>query len=191
MQGTKRDWLSTSGNAGILLTLVLLAWQIQQANSLAAGQMTHESLLGVRDLYLAQAGEDPAAAIARAMEAPASLSIADHARLDAYAKAFAYQVIRTNLLQKQGFDVRGAPGDRAGIFTYAALPGPWGREWWAGNRAWVRGFDPEMVDAVDEFLSFDHGALCEGLPDRPEFCGAERVVEAQYARMRAQLQETP
>lgn len=191
LEGGKRDWLSTAGNTGILLTLVLLAWQIRQANELTAGQMTHESLLGVRDMYLAQAGEDPAESIARAMDAPETLTLADHARLDAYAKAFAYQVIRSNVLQRMGFDVEGSAEDRAGIFVYSALPGRWGRAWWPENRTWIGSYDPRMAAIVDGILGYDHGELCAGLADAPEFCGAERVVEAAYARLRARLEATP
>lgn len=192
MEGNRRDWLSTAGNTGILLTLVLLAWQIQPANSLTAGQMTHESLLGVRDMYLAQAGEDPADAIAKAMEAPEALTLADHARLDAYAKAFVHQVVRTNLLQQRGFDVQGSPAGRpAGrpgghlrLLDPAGTLGP-------GMVVWQPRLGRALRPADGDRRRRDHGDLCAGLPERQEFCGAEQVVHAQYARMRARLQQAP
>ena len=68
------DWFVILGNGGLIFSLILLAFQISQSADLTAKQMRHESMMGLRDMYLHAAGENPADAMAKAVESPHNLT---------------------------------------------------------------------------------------------------------------------
>lgn len=68
------DWLNLLGNFGLVVGLGLAAWQIHQSSNIAATQLQHESMLGLRDMYLHAAGDEISAALATAIDQPDELT---------------------------------------------------------------------------------------------------------------------
>ena len=70
-------WLTIIGNAGLLLGVTLVIFQINQNSELVREQLFHSSWTDDLNLQLAMMGDNPAAAVARAVESPAELTVED------------------------------------------------------------------------------------------------------------------
>lgn len=180
------DWFVILGNGGLIFSLILLAFQISQSADLTAKQMRHESMMGLRDMYLHVAGENPADAMAKAVESPQNLTTKELLELDKLAKAHAYHVIRLSELERDGIDVGGRAVDRARVFAWDIIRNRWGVEWWKFNRSWIAVSAPRVAAEVDRVVNLDYGNVCAHLPT-DDFCSIDRLDAAYLATMRATL----
>ena len=75
MDSTKvASWLQIIGNLGLLIGLVLVAVQINQATYLVQNQLFSDQITDRQNYYFAMLGENPADAFAKAVMEPENLT---------------------------------------------------------------------------------------------------------------------
>ena len=77
-------WITILGNAGLLIGVALVIFQINQNSQLVREQLSQARWTDDLNLHLAMMGENPAAAVAKAIENPSALSVEDSRVLEAY-----------------------------------------------------------------------------------------------------------
>ncbi len=97
--------LTIIGNAGLLLGVTLVIFQINQNSELVREQLFHSSWTDDLNLQLAMMGDNPAAAVARAVESPAELTVEDARVLHAYLSYWALSKVREIHLFERGMAV--------------------------------------------------------------------------------------
>ena len=121
-----RNWLEIGANVGIVIGLLLVAFQIAQQEEIATTDVESDAFVAITDHYEVLAGEDPAASIARAMDDPTTLTTRDHVVLtNLYLAEFAKE-LRMERLR--------APDESVPISTLTRwlglLSNPYGYAWW-------------------------------------------------------------
>ena len=97
-------WLTIIGNLGLLIGVVLVVVQINQNTELMRLQLSMERWGDDMDLQLVLMGENPAEAIAKAIEEPTQLSIEDAQVLEAYQLYWSLGILRRQFLFNRGMD---------------------------------------------------------------------------------------
>ncbi len=98
-------WITIIGNAGLLLGVVLIIFQINQNSELVREQLNQSRWTDDMNLHLAMMGENPAAAVATAIENPSALSLEDSRVLDAYLTYWGLSEVREILLYERGMTI--------------------------------------------------------------------------------------
>ena len=99
-------WITIAGNAGLLIGLALVIFQINQNSELVREQLDQSRWTDDLNLHLAMMGENPAQAMATAIENPSALSVEDTRVLDAYLKYWSLAEVRKILMYERGMTVR-------------------------------------------------------------------------------------
>jgi hypothetical protein len=99
-------WLTIIGNFGLLVGVVLVVLQINQNSDLTREQLEHSIWTDSLNYHLTMMGDNPAAAVAEAIENPAALSLEDSRVVDAYLLYWALLESRNILLQQRGMYIR-------------------------------------------------------------------------------------
>ncbi|XOV84983.1 MAG: hypothetical protein ACFHXK_07625 [bacterium] len=144
--GTKRSVVSgleIAANLGIVIGLLLVAFQIAQQDEIADTDLMGQLFSEVADHYQHLAGETPAVSMARAIEAPGSLSTEDHVVLNnLYMTEFA-KVMRHERIE----------GYRMPPSTVARWMGltanPYGYAWWKVQGKILEPFIPQLYAALE------------------------------------------
>ena len=102
-------WITLAGNAGLLIGLALVIFQINQNSELVREQLDQSRWTDNMNLHLAMMGENPAKAMATAIENPSALSVEDTRVLDAYLKYWSLGEVRKILMYERGMTVRPPP----------------------------------------------------------------------------------
>ncbi len=76
-------WITIAGNAGLLIGVALVIFQINQNSELVREQLDQSRWTDDLNLHLAMMDENPATAVANAIENPSALSLKDSTVLDA------------------------------------------------------------------------------------------------------------
>ena len=97
-------WLTIIGNLGLLIGVVLVLIQINQASQLTRFQLSMERWGDDMNLQLVLMGENPARAIAKAIEDPTKLSVEDAQVLEAYQLYWSLGILRRHYLFDNGMD---------------------------------------------------------------------------------------
>ena len=96
-------WLQIIGNFGLIAGLVLVAVQIQQNTEMTKAQMISEDRSIAVALKLAVLGENPAKAVAKAIDSPGKLTTEDMYVLTSLQLANYYHKSRNEMLYSMGF----------------------------------------------------------------------------------------
>jgi hypothetical protein len=96
-------WLQIIGNFGLIAGLGLVAVQIQQNTEITKAQMISEDRGIAVALKLAVLGENPAKAVAKAIDAPSQLTTEDMFVLTSLQLANYYHKSRNEMLYSMGF----------------------------------------------------------------------------------------
>ena len=140
-------WLTLAANVGVLVGLILVAFQIRQNTEITRAQVANDWFLADMQLELAMMGENPAASWTKAVYEPDKLTQEDAAILDRYFNYGLVQLQRLQRMNELGLaDDRWK--DRIGYLTWHLGNGP-GRRWWSHFRD---GFPAEFAATVDEIL---------------------------------------
>ena len=99
-------WITIAGNAGLLIRVALVVFQIDQNSGLVREQLDQSRWTDNMNLHLAMMGENPAAAVATAIENPSALSLEDSRVLDAYLTYWAMSKARDILMYERGMTIR-------------------------------------------------------------------------------------
>ena len=98
-------WITLAGNAGLLIGLALVIFQINQNSELVREQLDQARWTDDLNLQLALMGENPAAAIATAIESPSELSVEDSQVLHAYITYWSLSQTRKVFMHERGMTV--------------------------------------------------------------------------------------
>ena len=101
---TTAYWLTIIGNLGLLIGVVLVLVQINQDSQLTRHQLSMERWGDDMNLQLVLMGENPAKAIAKAIEDPTQLTIEDAQVLEAYQLYWSLGILRRQFLFDRGMD---------------------------------------------------------------------------------------
>jgi hypothetical protein len=165
--GKLGSWLHVGANVGILAGLILVAVQINQTSALVSEQLENSNWTDQLNLHLAMMGENPAAAVAKAIENPSDLTVEETRVLDAYLAYWALSEVREINLYKRGMSVYPpstyGPDDRAITLHKRML----------GNAYFKARFD---ASGLGPDLTPKLAGLMESLSGREAFAEYENIV---------------
>ena len=99
------QWITIVGHAGLLIGVALVVFQINQNSELVREQLDQARWTDDLNLQLAIMGENPAAAIATAIENPSTLSVEDSRVLDAYITYWSLAHTRKVFMHERGMTI--------------------------------------------------------------------------------------
>ena len=98
-------WLMIIGNFGLLVGVILVVIQINQNSELTREQLNYAVWTDRMNLQLAMMGENPAAAVAKAIEAPSELTVEEAKVLDAIYTHWAILEVRSVMTRERGMAI--------------------------------------------------------------------------------------
>ncbi len=142
--------LEIAANLGIVIGLLLVAFQIAQQEDIAQTEVQGELFSEVTAHYQNLAGENPAISIARAIDEPVSLSTEDHVVLfNLYMAEFSKAMRQESM---PGYKL-----SRSAVARWSGLvSNPYGYAWWKTVGSNLAPFIPQLYAAVEEELE-PHG----------------------------------
>ena len=102
------SWLTLVANVGIVVGLFLVAFQIKQEADLTKVQLFSDHTNSRREWNQAMMGSDPMSVVAKSIERPHELTLAELQIMDMYLIAAINEVRRLELLKNAGLDVDAA-----------------------------------------------------------------------------------
>ena len=132
--GKLSEWLQVAANIGILAGLVLVGYQIKQSNDLQRIEQVSRSLELDMAHVMAQMGDDPAEAVAKAVFEPNEMTPKDRIVFTGFIYYMQMLALRTAELERQGlFDDEWR---RITLPRIAFIMGgnPTSRAWWEATK---------------------------------------------------------
>lgn len=99
------SWLSFAANMGVVLGLVLVAYQINQEAELTKIQLFSEATSSRKEFSQAMMGSDPMEVVAKSVERPHELSLAELQIMDMYFISALNELRRLEQLREAGLAV--------------------------------------------------------------------------------------
>ncbi len=99
------SWLSFGANIGVVIGLVLVAYQINQEAELTKIQLFSEATSSRREFNQAMMGGDPMEVVAKSIERPHELTLSELQLMDMYFISALNELRRLELLSQAGLDV--------------------------------------------------------------------------------------
>lgn len=154
----KREWLQIVTNVGVLLGLVAVVYQIEQANQHALAGIADSSYqLNAGNLNQLM-GENPAFAVSKAMTDPANMTDSDRVTWDARLQQVMYEAEFYYTMEQVGIYKQPFWHEIVRNMARRNLAYPLGLEWWAKNREWQ---NPTIQGLIDEALDESPDAALE------------------------------
>ena len=136
------SWLSLGANIGVVVGLILVAYQINQDADLTRIQLFSDATTARNEFNHALMGDNPLEVVAKSIESPYELTLAELQIMDAYLISALNEIRRLELLRRTGLDVENSV---EGIHAY----------YFGSNfaRAWFEGYGgetnfPDMTDRI-------------------------------------------
>ena len=98
-------WLTLLANVGVMLGLVLVAYQIRQDVELTKVQLFSDATSSRKEWNQAMLGSDPMIVVMKSIENPSDLTLAELHVMDAYLVGAVNELRRLELLMANGLDV--------------------------------------------------------------------------------------
>jgi len=99
------SWLSLGANIGVVVGLMLVAYQINQDVELTKVQLFSDVTTSMNEFNQALMGDDPSEIIAKSIETPHELTLAELQIMDAYLMTAINEIRRLELLRRSGLNV--------------------------------------------------------------------------------------
>ena len=99
------SWLSLGANIGVVIGLLLVAFQINQDARLTRAQLFSDHTDSRRDWNQTMMGSDPMEVVAKSIEKPEQLTLAELQMMDMYLIAAVNELRRLEVLRQAGLDV--------------------------------------------------------------------------------------
>ena len=109
------SWLSLGANIGVVVGLALVAYQINQDVKLTKVQLFSDVTTSMNEFNQALMGDDPLEIVAKSIESPRELTLAEMQIMDAYLISAVNEIRRLELLRQSGLNVEGS---MKGIHAY-------------------------------------------------------------------------
>lgn len=103
--GKVNSWLSLGANIGVVVGLFLVAFQIDQEAELAKAQLFSDHTDSRREWNQAMMGNSPMDVVAKSIENPGDLTLAELHMMDMYFVAAINELRRLEVLRQAGLDV--------------------------------------------------------------------------------------
>ncbi len=167
------SWITVTTNLGLLLGVILVIFQINQNSELVREQIDHASWSDNMNLHLAMMGDNPAAAVAKAIENPSELMVEDTTILNAYLTYWALAEVREIYTYARGMQIvppSSFTSDDRGIALHRRVLG----NAYAKAR-FEDGFGPSLTPRMQSFMDSLSGN--EALEEHERMIG--RIKEAK------------
>ena len=144
------NWLSFGANMGVVLGLVLVAYQINQEAELTKIQLFSEATSSRKEFNQALMGSDPLQVVAKSIERPNELTLAELKLMDLYFISALNELRRLEQLRKAGLAVD-AEVEGFHVFYFGSnFAQAWFKEYggeneFAATRERIRNTDPAWV----------------------------------------------
>jgi len=150
----KRDSFQLITNVGVVLALVVLIYEVNQANLHTRAQLADSSFNMGYSQITSIMGENPSAVIAKAVEEPKSLTLSERVVIDAYHQTIYVDLEHRYVLAQMGiFDDTWTISAK----SYAQqLAYPAGRIWWTRKRGTS---PPDLRDVIDEAINLSNNFI--------------------------------
>ncbi len=99
------SWLSLGANIGVVIGLVLVAYQINQEAELTKIQLFSEATSSRKEFNQAMMGSDPMEVVAKSIERPHELTLSELQLMDMYFISALNELRRLAVLSQAGLDV--------------------------------------------------------------------------------------
>ena len=142
-------WLTLFANIGIVIGLIMVAVQIQQESDLARAQLFSDHTDSRRDWNQAMMGESPMEIVAKSIENPTELTLAESHVMDFYLVGAVNELRRLEMLANSGLDI----GVDIEGFHHFFFGSPFAQAWYEEFRAdeiVLSDFEDEKIRAVDD-----------------------------------------
>lgn len=151
----KRDWLQIIANAGIIIGLILVGFEIKQNSDLMKAQLLYEESQRFVSYEMAMFGDNPAAVWAKAHTEPENLTLEERRIMEAYFWTFTEQARATQMLAEMGLfrheDWLSRVANEASFF----FGNEYGLAWWQTFGTESELLNPELIETINEALSGD------------------------------------
>ncbi|MEL6869145.1 MAG: hypothetical protein AAFO81_05035 [Pseudomonadota bacterium] len=157
-QITVGDKVQIIGLIAIVISLLLVLFELQQSRRIAGAQLMAQQFDAITDRYLAVMGENAASIMAKACHQPETLTNEDEIVLDAYLNAQFLTIRRVWQLADFGEILTTKEAARSwtkGVFGYM-FAFPQTDRWWSAIRKIYEPVFPEVVEIGDS-VSADKG----------------------------------
>ncbi len=145
-QNSVAKWLEIAAHVGIVVGLLLVAFQIAQEEDIAATEVTGQLFSDVIDYYEKLTGENPGEALARAIDDPRTLTTEDHIILfNLYMAEFAKAMRQESIPDHE-------VGRTAVVRWTGLLNNPYGYAWWKVFGKSLSPFVPQLYAALEPEL---------------------------------------
>jgi hypothetical protein len=98
-------WLSLGANIGVILGLVMVAFQIRQDVELTKVQLFSDATSSRKEWNQAMLGSDPMTVVMKSIESPSNLTLAELHVMDAYLVGAVNELRRLEMLEAAGLNV--------------------------------------------------------------------------------------
>ena len=102
------SWLSLGANVGVVVGLILVAYQINQEAQLTKAQLFSDVTTSMNEFNQALMGDNPLEVVAKSIENPHELTLAEMQIMDAYLISAMNEIRRLELLRQSGLDIEGS-----------------------------------------------------------------------------------
>ena len=99
------SWLSLGANIGVVIGLVLVAYQIDQEAELTKIQLFSDATSSRKEFSQAMMGSDPMEVVAKSIERPHELTLSELQMMDMYLISALNELRRLEFLRLAGLDV--------------------------------------------------------------------------------------
>lgn len=139
------QWLSLGANIGVVIGLLLVAYQINQDADLTRAQLFSDATDSRREWNQAMMGDAPMEVVAKSIERPQELTLAELQIMDMYFIAAVNELRRLALLKQSGLDV---DASIEGLH-YLYFGSKFAKAWWAEYGGAMR--EPQAIrDRIDD-----------------------------------------
>ena len=140
-------WLTLFANIGIVIGLIMVAVQIQQESDLARAQLFSDHTDSLRDWNQAMMGESPMEIVAKSIENPTELTLAELHVMDFYLFGAVNELRRLEVLANSGLDIGVGEG-----FHHFSFGSPFAQAWYEEFRVdeYVLSDFDKKIRAVDD-----------------------------------------
>ena len=137
------NWLEIAAHIGIVVGLLLVAFQIAQEDDIAETEVIGQLYSNVIAHYEKLAGENPAESLARAIDDPQTLTPEDHVVLfNLYMTEFAKEMRQEAI---PGYKIA-----RSTVARWTGLTGnPYGYAWWKTSGKLISQFVPQLYAELE------------------------------------------
>lgn len=154
-------WLTLAANIGVVVGLILVAYQINQEAQLTKVQLFSDATTSMNAFNQSLMGDNPSAIVAKSIEDPHGLTMAEMQVMDAYLISAMNEIRRLELLRQSGLDVEGSMDGIHSYYFGNEYAQAWFQEY--GGESFLSGVNAEISKTdpawVINFLNGVHARL--------------------------------